>query len=189
MRALAERSDTNLAAVSYHFGGKENLAVEVFRRVARRSADYRMAALDAIIARAAEAGCEPRIRDIVAVFVDAYVGMDEPREGILLSQFVLKHRGAPNAWTNAVVRDELDKMAQRFIALLRQVAPHLSLEEVHWRYHMMVGSIVLTLSDRGPTNRINRISEGLCSTDETAQMRDALIRFLTSGFSAAGEAE
>lgn len=183
MRALAERSGANLAAVSYHFGGKENLAVEVFRRVARKSAIYRLAALDAVTARAAEEGRKPSVSEIVAIFVDAYLGMDEPRDGVLLSHFVLKHRAAPNAWTDAVVKEELDAMAQRFIDLLQKAVPALSLEEVHWRYHMMVGSTVLTLSDRGPRNRINRISEGLCSTDETNEMRDALIRFLTNAFS------
>jgi AcrR family transcriptional regulator len=183
MRALAERTGANLAAVSYHFGGKENLAVEVFRKVARKSAIYRINALDAVAARATKLGRIPTVREVVSIFVDAYIGMDEPRDGILLSHFVLKHRAAPNAWTNAVVKEELDTMAQRFIELLQRAAPHLSPQEAHWRYHMMVGSTVLTLSDRGPSNRINRLSEGLCSTDETAQMRDALIRFLTSAFS------
>lgn len=184
MRALAERSNANLAAVSYHFGGKEKLAVEVFRRVARTSADYRMTALDAVTSHAAADGRVPSIAEIVAIFVDAYLGMDEPRDGILLSHFVLKHRANPTAWTDAVVKEELDAMAQRFILTLQQAAPHLSPTEIHWRYHMMVGSTVLTLSDRGPTNRINRISEGLCSTDETVEMRDALIRFLTGAFTA-----
>lgn len=183
MRALAEKSGANLAAVSYHFGGKENLAVEVFRKVARKSAIYRIEALDAVTARARQLGRIPTLHEVVAIFVDAYIGMDEPRDGVLLSHFVLKHRAAPNAWTNAVVKEELDTMAQRFIDLLQQAAPHLSQQEVHWRYHMMVGSTVLTLSDRGPSNRINRLSEGLCSTDETAQMRDALIGFLTAAFS------
>lgn len=183
MRVLAERAGTNLAAVSYHFGGKENLAVEVFRDVARRSARYRMTGLDAVERRASDSGQPPRVEDIVAVFVDAYLGMDEPRDGILLSHFVLKHRAAPNGWTHAVVKDELDHMAQRFIQMLGQAAPKLSASEVHWRYHMMVGATVLTLSDRGPSNRINRISGGLCSTDDTADLRDALIRFLTNAFS------
>jgi AcrR family transcriptional regulator len=183
MRALAERAGTNLAAVSYHFGGKENLAVEVFREVARRSAKKRLKALDAIEARTASLGQRPTVAEIVAVFVDAYLGMEEPRDGILLAHFVLKHRAAPNGWTHAVVKDELDGLAQRFIGLLADAAPGLSLSEVHWRYHMMVGAIVLTLSDRGPTNRVNRISEGMCSTDDTAELRNALVRFLAAAFS------
>lgn len=187
MRALAERANANLAAVSYHFGGKENLAVEVFRRVARESAAYRISALDAITVRAAKNRRTPTIAEIVAVFVDAYLGMDKPRDGILLSHFVLKHRAAPSAWTDAVVREELDVMAQRFIRLLQDAAPRLSANDVHWRYHMMVGSIVLTLSDRGPSSRINRISEGMCSTEETVEMRDALIRFLTGAFRSDGQ--
>lgn len=182
MRALAERSNANLAAVSYHFGGKENLAVAVFRRVARESADLRMAALDVVLDLAEQEGRAPSVEEIVTVFVDAYVSTDEPRDGVLLSHFVLKHRANPTAWTNAVVKEELDTMAHRFINLLQQAAPHLSTKEVNWRYHMMVGATVLTLSDRGATNRINRLSSGLCSTAETNEMRDALVRFLTSSF-------
>lgn len=181
-RAIAEHARANVAAVSYHFGGKDNLSVEVFRSVARESAERRHRGLDRILAAADRSGDPPPIRELIEVFVDAYVSVEAPRNGALFSHLVLKHRADPTGWTDAVVREELDPLARRFIEALARAAPHLPAAEVHWRYHMMVGAIVLTLSDRGANNRIQRLSGGKCSTSDLAALRDALIRFLTSAF-------
>lgn len=179
-RAVAERANANLAAVNYHFGGKTNLAVEVFRRVARQSAEARLAGLERVLAD--PGGEAPRLEALIDVFVGAYLDPERRRDGALLAHLVLKHRAAPNGWTHAVVRDELDGMALRFIEALCTACPALPREEVHWRYHMMVGAIVLTLSDRGQQNRIQRLSAGTCSTGDLDALRGALVRFLTAAF-------
>jgi AcrR family transcriptional regulator len=165
--------------VNYHFGGKDNLAVEVFRRVARHSAETRHAGLDKVAG-----GDEgpPSLEALIDVFVGAYLDPENRRDGALLANLVLKHRAAPNGWTHAVVRDELDGLALRFIEALCAACPDLPREEVHWRYHMMVGAIVLTLSDRGQRNRIQRLSGGTCSTGDLDALRGALVRFLTAAF-------
>lgn len=179
-RAVAERANANLAAVNYHFGGKDNLAVEVFRRVARQSAETRDAGLDR--AFAAAGGRPPPLETLIDVFVGAYLDPGNERDGALLAYLVLKHRAAPNGWTHAVVRDELDGLALRFIDALCRACPELAREEVHWRYHMMVGAIVLTLSDRGQQNRIQRLSAGTCTTGDLDALRGAMVRFLTAAF-------
>lgn len=185
-RAVAERANANLAAVNYHFGGKDNLAVEVFRRVARQSAETRLAGLARIAAEARAAGRPPSLEALIDVFVGAYLDPENRRDGALLSILVLKHRAAPNGWTHAVVRGELDGMALRFVEALCAACPDLPPAEVHWRYHMMVGAIVLTLSDRGEPNRIERLSAGRCSTGDVESLRAALVRFLTSAFRGGG---
>lgn len=181
-RAIADLAKANPAAVNYHFGGKDKLSVEVFRTVARASAARRHAGLDRIVEASAGSGRPPSLRRIIEVFVDAYVAEDSPRNGALLAHLVLKHRVAPTAWTDAVVREELDPLARRFIEVLVTAAPHLSIEQVHWRYHMMVGSVVLTLSDRKAESRIARLSGGTCSLDDPVRMRQALIDFCVAAF-------
>lgn len=183
IRAIADRSETNIAAVNYYFRSKDNLSVEVFRAVARRSAERRLAALDTLLQQAETAGAaSPPLDRIIGIFVDAYVNVDHPEDGALLSQLILKHRAAPTDWTHSVVRDELDPLADRYIRALAATAPHLETAEVHWRYHMMVGAIVLMLNDRGIEQRLHRLSGGQISTKNRDQLRAALIRFCTNAF-------
>ena len=182
-RALAETAGVNMAAVNYHFGNKDNLTIEVFRGAARRSAKRRIDSLQAIEQIAKDQNRSPDIEDIIEAFVDAYLNDDDPRSGILLAHLVLKHRVEPTAWTRAVVRDELDDLALRYVAALQKAAPHLSEKATHWRYHLMVGAILVTLNDDGPESRINRLSGGLCSPADRIEFRRELVSFLTSAFS------
>lgn len=188
-RALAEGAGANIAAVNYHFGNKDNLAIEVFREVAHRSARRRIDSLDRIEAEAARTGRKPCPRDIVTAFVDAYVNEDAPRTGVLLAHLILKHRLNPSDWTRAVVREELDGLARRYVAALRAALPGLSAKQVYWRYHLMVGAILVALSDDGPDSRFARLSEGLCSPSDRVELRRELIDFLCGGLVGEARAE
>lgn len=180
-RALAEHAGANIAAVNYHFGNKDNLALEVFRDVAQRTAKWRIDSLDRIEADALRNGRPPHLRDIVAAFVHAYVNDDAPRTGVLLAHLVLKHRLEPSEWTRAVVIEELDGLAVRYVAALHLALPHLTERQAYWRYHLMVGTILVSLSDAGPDSRFARLSKGLCTPSDRAELRRELIDFLCGG--------
>tara|TARA_R110002126_G_scaffold291744_1_gene456458 strand:+ start:64711 stop:65397 length:687 start_codon:yes stop_codon:yes gene_type:complete len=183
-RALAKKAEVNTAAVNYHFGNKDNLTIEVFRDVARRTAIRRLESLDRVLEQASSKGEKPEIRDIVEAFIDAYVNEDDPKTGVLLAHLVLKHRLEPNDWTRAMVRDELDPMAKRYIAALAMAAPHLNEREVHWRYHIMMGAIQVMLSDAGPDSRMARLSGGLCDPSDRNALRSELVAFIVNAFGA-----
>ena len=177
-RALAARARVNTAAVNYHFGGKAALTLQVFREVARRTARRRIRSLDAL-----EAGQgAPGLREVVDAFVDAYLNEDDPRSGRLLARFVLKHRVEPSEGMAAVVAEELDEMALRYVAALGRAAPWLAPEEVHLRYHLMVGAILMMLRDDDTGARIERLSEGACRTGDAAALRAGIVGFLEASF-------
>jgi AcrR family transcriptional regulator len=60
-RALAKRAGVNMAAVNYHYGNKDNLTLEVFRDVCRRTVTRRLGTLDRIEAEARANGTAPAI--------------------------------------------------------------------------------------------------------------------------------
>ncbi|WP_163849091.1 TetR/AcrR family transcriptional regulator [Pseudooceanicola aestuarii] len=185
-RAIAQRAGANLAAVNYHFGNKEKLTLEIFRDVAHRTATQRLASLDRLEAQARTEGRTPRIVDLVESFVAAYTDEDDPRTGRLLAHFVVKHRYSPNEWTNAIVHEELDALALRFIGAIQIAAPHLTKAEAHWRYHLMVGTLQMMLTDEGPSGRIARLSDGDCDTTDRREMRAQIIAFLTAALADTG---
>lgn len=179
-RALAERAGVNMAAVNYHFGNKENLTLDVFRDVARRTVQRRLDSLARIDAVAQAENRPPRIGEIVEAFVDAYVNDDTPRTGVLLAHLVLQHRVRPTEWTQQIVREELDDFAVHYMAFMRRAAPHLTEEEVHWRYHLMVGAVMMSLSDQARDGRMARLSEGLVNPENRKEFKEQLVAFLVA---------
>src|SRR3546814_14900159 len=51
LRQVTSRADVNIAAVNYHFGSKENLVNEVFRRRMDDMSAHRLSALKAALAQ------------------------------------------------------------------------------------------------------------------------------------------
>lgn len=181
-RALAERANVNMAAINYHFGNKDNLMLVVFRDVARRTVQRRLDYMARINAKALGEGRPPQIEEVVEAFVDAYVNEDAPRTGALLAHFVLQHRVRPTEWTRQIVREELDDFALKYMAMMRRAAPHLKETEVHWRYHLMVGAVMMSLSDRSENGRLAQLAEGLVHPEDRTEFRSQLIAFLVDSF-------
>lgn len=179
-RSLADRAGVNMAAVNYHFGNKDNLTLDVFRDVARRTVERRLNSMARIDALAEAEGRAPRLDEVVEAFVDAYVNDDSPRTGVLLAHLVLQHRVRPTEWTRAIVSEELDDFALTYMAFMRRAAPHLSETEVHWRYHLMVGAVMMSLSDQARDGRIARLSDGLVHPENREEFKDQLVAFLVA---------
>lgn len=179
MRAVTAAAGANMAAVNYHFGNKDNLAIEVFRDVARRTARQRLERLQEVEAAAAAQGRRPRPVEVIETFLDPYM---TPVTGDLLAHLILCHKVEPTPWTHAVVREELDDLAAAYIDALARAAPRLDRTEVAWRYHLMVGSILMAVADTAPGNRLARLSGGACDPSDRAALRRELAGFLAGAF-------
>ena len=66
LRQVTSRADVNLAAVNYHFGSKENLINEVFRRRMDEMSQARLTALEAAKSRAES----ERLQAVLAAFIE-----------------------------------------------------------------------------------------------------------------------
>jgi AcrR family transcriptional regulator len=180
-RDIASEAGVNIAAINYHFGGKDNLAVEVFREVARRSAQYRLEQLTALEEAAVAEGRPLRIFDVVQSFVSGYFREDSPSEGELLANLIIKNRLAPTEWTSRIITEEIDGMAVRYIDAIQAAAPTLSYSEVCWRYHLMVGTVLIALNHNDHEQRIERLSGGQCSLGVGSELREHLVDFIVDG--------
>ncbi|MCC6006098.1 MAG: TetR family transcriptional regulator [Rhodobacteraceae bacterium] len=182
VRAITSEAGTNMAAINYHYGGKESLVSEVFRDVARRTARRRISQLDLVEAKARAEGRPPTLADVIDAFLTPYVDEADPATGRLLTHLILMHRIRPTTWTREIVADEFDPLALRYVAALGRAAPGLTNAEVHWRYHLMVGAIMIVLTDDSSHSRMRRLSDGACSPDDRAALRRELLSFLVDAF-------
>ncbi|MCO5162242.1 MAG: TetR family transcriptional regulator [Mesorhizobium sp.] len=174
IRDIAATAGANVAAINYHFRNKELLTYEVLRDVARNSVKRRLAMLDETEAAAASEGRVVTVPEIVRCFIEGYLPEDSSTDGDLLAKLILKNRLTPTEWTSAILSEEIEKMAHRFVEALRKATPHITEKDLGWRYHFMVGTVVIALNDRSNPGRMLRLTRGECDTDDRAELRRQL---------------
>jgi AcrR family transcriptional regulator len=179
LREITKIAEVNLAAVSYYFGSKSDLALAVFDQLSTRLNERRLADLEANLSQAKHAGRAPDIRAILTIFIRPYV--ETGKSGRLFARLVMQHRVAPSDLTRAIVQRHFDPMAKRFIQGIAQAAPHLDASELFWRYVFMIGSVVYSVADLGVLDRTALLSEGKVDITDDGEFRQAMINFLVGG--------
>lgn len=187
LRELTMQAGVNIAAVNYYFGSRSALEEAVFEEVASRANKQRLAALKALLKAAADANTTPSLEGIIDTFTEPYLGESISNEGALLAQLILKHRDTPTEMTKRLVHAHFDPMAKKYVSALSLALPHVSQDELVWRYMFMTSTVVLTATDRSKNNRVAAISSGMLDAADTQSLRAALMRFLVGGLCAASE--
>jgi len=67
----------------------------------------------------------------------------------------------------------------RLIGLLRKALPDCAPEDVFWGYHFVTGALMLTLARTG---RIDKLSQGVCNSDDFAAVKARMASFMAAGF-------
>ena len=65
--------------------------------------------------------------------------------------------------------------------LLQRVLPHAALDDLFYSYHFLTGALTLTLSD---TARLDRLSEGRCSSSKMDELAPRMVEYAAAGFRA-----
>jgi hypothetical protein len=71
-----------------------------------------------------------------------------------------------------------DPVIQVFIAMLREASPASSDEDLYWFYHMLSGAISVSWARTG---RIDRLSGGLCRSDDFEAIAPQMIALFAEG--------
>jgi AcrR family transcriptional regulator len=181
LRTITEVAGVDLALANYHFGTKDNLLREVIARRARIVHDDRVRALE--VARHEAGSRSPSIEAIVTAFLEPLLrrmtGGDRGWRyyGSLASQLDVLPQ-----FVN-LTGDVLDPTALHFINALRLALPKASLRSIYWGYMFLIGSMVQVMS---ATGRIERLSRGLCRSDDIDGALRELIPFISAGLRAFG---
>jgi hypothetical protein len=67
----------------------------------------------------------------------------------------------------------------RLITILKKALPDCSEADIFWGYHFVTGALMLTLARTG---RIDKLSHGLCKSEDFPAVKMRMARFLAFGF-------
>jgi hypothetical protein len=140
----------------------------------------RMAALEKY---ADEAGDRPTVEGALHAFLDTDLELYAAGgEGWMnYAAFVARVSNTPEG--AALMDVHFDPVVLKLVGMLKRSLPQYSDEDIFWGYHFVTGALMNTLARTG---RIDRLSGGLCHSDDFAAVRERITRFMAAGFHSLG---
>jgi AcrR family transcriptional regulator len=176
LRDVAVHVGVHTSLMHYYFEDKFALFKAVFVRRAAVTSERRMKALEQY---EKDSGGKPTVEGALHVFLDTdfdlYTngGQGWRNYGAFGSQ-------VSNTPEGAAMFDQLfDPVVLRLIGLLRKALPDVPEEDIFWGYHFVTGSFMHSLSRSG---RLDRLSNGLCRSDDLPAVKARMADFMASGF-------
>ncbi|NGY03274.1 TetR/AcrR family transcriptional regulator [Solimonas terrae] len=177
VRALAKEAAVDPGLVHYYFENMDGVFRAVFRRKSVIVNAIRNEAMDAYLA---EHGDAPTVDGAFEVFLRPMFETiwKDPTYWTNYVAIVSHANSSPFGGAEAM-REAFDFTVGRFIDLLKRVAPHVPPQEIYWFYHLMSGSVTLTLAQTG---RIDVLSGGLCKSTDMKSAFDSMKQVFSGGF-------
>lgn len=173
LREVTATAKVNLAAVNYHFGSKDGLIEEVFRRRLDELNRERLAAL----AKAGEAGLE----EVLDAFIRPALNQSLHSQGGAAFVRVLARAYAEHdERLRRFLSDNYGHVMREFALVFARLLPHLGKDELYWRLDILAGAVTYAMADFGIIKR-------RAATSEDSHRRQAvghLICFAAAGLRA-----
>lgn len=174
LRQVTSQADVNIAAVNYHFGSKDNLVNEVFRRRMDEMTSDRLARLER--ARQEHPG---ELGPVLAAFVEPALAMAQDRHnGGAFVRVIARAYAEKNDNLRKFLSDHYGHVLREFARAIAACLPGLSKEELYWRLDFLAGALTYAMADFGLIKRPAGVSEA----DHRARAARELIRFAETGF-------
>ncbi|WP_298393015.1 TetR family transcriptional regulator [uncultured Azonexus sp.] len=177
MRQITGEAGVNLAAVNYHFGSKESLIQEVFRRRLDWLNEERMRVLDRL---EAEAGGQPVKPSLI---VDAFFGTllrmaeDDARGGMTFLRLLGRTLTEPSEFIRAFLAHEYKEVMDRFKEALFRALPDVPKAEIVWRFHFMLGATSYAIAG---TDALRLVTDWQIEEEDSVDRLDRLVPRLMS---------
>jgi AcrR family transcriptional regulator len=181
-RQVADAAGVDVALIYYHFKNKSSLFDGVFERRARPLVSARRDSLSAYVA----GGGSLTVEGAVAAFINPMIDLSLHGDPGWKSYFALVAQIDNTPWGGEIIHRFFDDNVHELIDILQRALPGSPKKELYWAYNFLAGSMMLALSG---TERVDRLSEGLCRAKDLESARLRLLNYCAGGFVAMITAE
>jgi AcrR family transcriptional regulator len=176
LKDVAQQVGVHTSLLHYYFEDKRGIFDAVVARRAPQSAERRMQAMD---------DYERAAGDNVTVEGALHAFLDTELDAFLNGGPHMRNYGAMGAhFANTpeggeVLNTHFDRVVLRLIHLLQKAMPGAAEEDIFWGYHFVSAALMMTL---GRTGRIDRLTDGLCRSDDYDAVSQRIAPFMAAGF-------
>ena len=176
LRQVTSLAAVNIAAVNYHFGSKENLVNEVFRRRMDGMTASRLQQLEVAL-RERPGELEP----ILAAFIEPALALAQDRNGGgAFVRVIARAYAEHNESLRRFLSDQYGHVLRHFGKALAACLPGIDKDTLYWRLDFLAGALTYAMSDFGMIKRPSGASEAA----HRARAARELIRFAAAGLQA-----
>jgi AcrR family transcriptional regulator len=174
LRQLTAAAGVNLAAVNYHFGSKDKLVEEVFRRRLDTLNAHRLAALSKVAGEP-----DTTLQDVLDAFIRPALALSGDGSGSLFMRVLARAFAEHDDHLRQFMSENYGHVMRQFTAEFARLLPQLSREELYWRIDLVTGALTHAMSGFGMIQRKGGVSEAAHREQTIAH----LIRFASAGLS------
>ena len=179
LKDVAQQIGVHHTLINYYFEDKKKLFEAVFARRAVGTSERRMKVLDDYDRRS---GYKPTVEGALRAFLDTDLDLYiEGGEGWRNYGALGAQVASTPDWGAAMMDQHFDPVVLRLIGLLKKALPECAEEDIFWGYHFVTGALMLTLARTG---RIDKLSGGLCRSEDYGAVKERMATFMAAGFKA-----
>jgi len=177
VRDITSAAGVNLASINYHFGSKDALLFEIFRR---RTAELNRERARMLHEAAARHGGRPPVRAILTALFAPPLRWSSPDHKRRISvQFIIRARSEGTEAMREVLSTDVSHL-RRFADALIAALPGLPHEIIYWRLHFALG--MLHNNRFAEFDRLHVLSDGATRESDTEALLQRMVDFAEAGF-------
>lgn len=144
LREITSQANVNLAAVNYHFGSKK----ELIKAVMSRYMDELSPQLESALLLICQADVKPSLHEVFSAFIEPLLNLNEFKENGTSTFLQLLGRGYTDSqgFLRWFLTTQYPNVFTNFTKAVKIAYPELTTEEMFWRLHFTMGTIVFTMS-------------------------------------------
>lgn len=177
VRDITSQADVHLAAVNYHFQSKDGLVRAVMERRIATLNRQRLELLDTFEQKF-ESESVPIEYALYALLYPGIKMCFEKPHFLKIAGQIVSH---PDEETYIIFVSHFEDVFSRFKDVFAISLPHVSEEELMWRIHFLIGSMIHTWTNH---SWLKRFSGGVCELKEQEEIINMLIAFCAAGLKA-----
>lgn len=177
VRDITAEAGVNLASVNYHFGSKDALLFEIFKR---RTSELNRERARQLHEAGARHGGHPPVREILEAYFAPPLRWSSPENERRISiQFIIRARSEGTEEMREALRNDVSHLA-RFADALLAARPDLPREDAYWRLHFVLGMVH---NNRfAEFDRLHHLSGGITREGDVQALLTRMLDFAEAGF-------
>ena len=177
IKDITERAGVSVASVNYHFGSKDALLFEIFKR---RTGELNRERARMLHEAADRHRGKPPVRDILeALFAPPLKWASPDNDRRISVQFIIRSRSEGTAEMREALTNDVSHLA-RFADALIAARPDLPRETVYWRLHFCLGMVH---NNRfAEFDRLHVLSDGATREGDVDALLKRMLDFAEAGF-------